>query len=183
LKRCAGEIMMRFGGRFPSDAEELLSLPGIGPYTARAVAAFAFGRAEAFIETNIRTVFIHFFFHGRDRVPDREIMPLVAATVDSAAPRDWYYALMDHGALLKGLHPNPGRRSAHHSRQSPFKGSNRELRSRLLRALMELPGLTARDLADRLGSEQATLERNLEALQREGFLDTRGAGYVITAGN
>ncbi len=183
LKRCAGEIMDRLSGRFPSATEELLSLPGIGPYTARAVAAFAFNRAEAFIETNIRTVFIHFFFHGRDRVADREIMPLVAATIDSAAPREWYYALMDYGVLRKERHPNPSRRSAHHSRQSPFKGSNRELRSRMLRALMEQPGLTARDLAERLASEPAALERNLDALQQEGFLERRGGEYVISGGN
>ena len=183
LKRCAGEIMSRFGGRFPSATEDLLTLPGIGPYTARAVASFAFGRTETFIETNIRTVFIHFFFHGRDRVTDRELMPLVAATIDRTAPREWYYALMDFGVLLKGRHPNPNRRSAHHSRQSPFKGSNRELRSRMLRAIMDQPGLAARELTEWLGGEPAAVVRNLEALQQEGFIEQRGAGFAITDEN
>ena len=97
LKRCAEEIVSRYSGQFPRDTAELETLPGIGPYTARAVAAFAFGMAEPLIETNIRTVFIHFFFHGRDRVSDREIMPLVARTLDRHNPREWYYALMDFG--------------------------------------------------------------------------------------
>jgi A/G-specific adenine glycosylase len=179
LKRCAEYILSRFDGRFPSGTEELLSLPGIGPYTARAVGTFAFGKAETFIETNIRTVFIHFFFHGRDRVTDREIMPLVGATLESAAPRDWYYALMDYGVWLKQQHPNPGRRSTHHSRQTPFKGSNRELRSRMLRSIMELPGMTLKGLAQRLGAEPDALEMNLGALEREGFIERQGKGYTL----
>ena len=179
LKRCAEEIVARFDGRFPSDTSTLLSLPGIGPYTARAVAAFAFNRAEPFIETNIRTVFIHFFFHGREQVTDRELMPLVEATLDTPNPREWYYALMDYGVLLKQQHPNPSRRSAHHSRQSPFKGSNRELRSRMLRAIMVTPGMELNGLAHRLGTEPAALARNLATLEREGFIEQRGTGYAI----
>ncbi len=180
LKRCAEEIAGRFDGRFPTGIDDLLSLPGIGPYTARAVAVFAFGGAEPFIETNIRTVFIHFFFHGRDQVADREVMPLVEATLDRGNPRAWYYALMDYGVMLKQRHPNPGRRSAHHIRQSPFKGSNRELRSRMLRAIMDQPGLTGNALAALLGAETEPIGRNLEALEREGFIKRRGKSYAIT---
>ncbi|MDR3579402.1 MAG: A/G-specific adenine glycosylase [Oryzomonas sp.] len=179
LKRCAGEIMERFAGQFPATIEELESLPGIGPYTARAVAAFAFGTAEAFIETNIRAVFIHFFFHNRDKVGDREIMPLVAVTLDRGDPRTWYYALMDFGMMLKQSHPNPGRRSAHHARQSRFEGSNRQLRSRMLRAVLEQPGITAGALAELLGAEPEAVRRNLEAMQREGFLGKRGRGVAV----
>ncbi|WP_246153016.1 A/G-specific adenine glycosylase [Oryzomonas rubra] len=179
LKRCAEEIVDRFAGQFPTTIEELESLPGIGPYTARAVATFAFGAVEAFIETNIRTVFIHFFFHNRDKVGDREIMPLVAATLDRGDPRTWFYGLMDYGVMLKQSHPNPGRRSAHHTRQSRFEGSNRQLRSRMLRAVMEHPGITALALAKLLGAEQETVQSNLEAMQREGFLCKQGKGMGI----
>jgi A/G-specific adenine glycosylase len=179
LKRCAEEIISRFGGELPRDTGELGSLPGIGPYTARAVAAFAFGTAEPLIETNIRTVFIHFFFHGRDKVSDREIMPLVAATLDRQNPREWYYALMDFGVWLKQLHPNPGRRSRHHVQQSRFEGSNRQLRSRLLRAVMTNPGSTAAELAGVLGTEQGAAERNLADMEREGFLCQTGSRYLV----
>lgn len=179
LKRCAEEITNRFNGRVPESIPELESLPGIGPYTARAVAAFAFDIPVPLIETNIRTVFIHFFFHGREQVADREIMPLVAATLDRDKPREWYYALMDFGVLLKQLHPNPGRRSSHHVRQTPFKGSNRELRSRMLREIMKQPGITLRQLAELLACERGALENNLQALEREGFTEKRGRGFML----
>ena len=179
LKRCAEEIISRFNGQFPRDTGELESLPGIGPYSARAVAAFAFGIAEPLIETNIRTVFIHYFFHGRDKVSDREIMPLVAATLDRHNPRQWYYALMDYGVWLKQTHPNPGRRSRHHVQQSRFEGSNRQLRSRLLRAVMANPGISAAELAGQLGAERGAVERNLADMEQEGFLCRTGSKYLL----
>lgn len=179
LKRCAEEIISRYDGQFPRGTGELESLPGIGPYTARAVAAFAFGIAEPLIETNIRTLFIHFFFYGRDKVHDREIMPLVAATLDRNNPREWYYALMDFGVWLKQLHPNPGRRSRHHAQQSRFEGSNRQLRSRLLRAVMASPGISAAELAGQLESELEHVERNLADMEREGFLCRTGSSCLV----
>ena len=179
LKRCAEEIVTRFGGIFPATIAELESLPGIGPYTARAVAAFAFGIAEPLIETNIRTLFIHFFFHGHEQVADRDIMPLVAATLDRDNPRKWYYALMDYGVMLKQSHPNPGRRSSHHARQTPFKGSNRELRSRMLRSIMAQAGVTCRELVRLLEGDETAVSVNLEALAREGFIVQSGKGYAV----
>jgi A/G-specific adenine glycosylase len=179
LKKCAEEIANRYGGQFPRDTTELETLPGIGPYTARAVASFAFGVAEPLIETNIRTVFIHFFFHGRDTVHDREIMPLVAKTLDRHNPREWYYALMDFGVWLKQNHPNPGRRSRHHVRQSRFEGSNRQLRSRLLRAVIAGQGGTAAELAGQLGVEREDVERNLADMEQEGFLCQVNSRYTI----
>lgn len=179
LKHCAEEIVTRHGGRFPATIAELEALPGIGPYTARAVAAFAFGLAEPLIETNIRTIFIHFFFHGHEKVSDRELLPLVDATLDRDNPREWYHALMDYGALLKQQHPNPGRRSRHHVRQAPFRGSNRELRSRILCTIMDQPGITARELADLLTVDREQVDRNLLALVREGFAENTGIGFAI----
>ena len=179
LKRCAEVIISRYNGQFPRGTGELESLPGIGPYTARAVAAFAFGMAEPLIETNIRSVFIHFFFHGRDKVHDREIMPLVAATLDRKNPREWYYALMDFGVWLKQLHPNPGRRSRHHAQQSRFEGSNRQQRSRLLRAVLASPGSSAAELAGQLGAEPGDVERNLADMEREGFLCRTDSRYLV----
>ena len=182
LKRCAGEILIRFNGRFPTTVPELESLSGIGPYTARAVAAFAFGIAEPCIETNIRTVCIHFFFHDRITVNDREIMPLVAATIDHENPRIWYYALMDFGVMLKQRYPNPSRRSSHHAKQSRFEGSNRQLRSSLLRAVMAHPGISAKELAAQLAAQQRDVERNLADMESEGFLDQINSRYVVSSG-
>jgi len=180
LKRCSEEVVNRYAGKFPSTVSELQSLPGIGHYTARAVAAFAFGIAEPLIETNIRAVFIHFFFHNGDAVNDREIALLVATTLDRDNPREWYYALMDYGFMLKQTHPNPGRRSRHHTQQSRFEGSNRQLRSRLLRKVLEHPRITLEKLLMILEVEREAVQRNLDAMQREGFLVKRGSGYCIS---
>ncbi len=85
LKRCAGEIMERFAGQFPATIEELESLPGIGPYTARAVAAFAFGTARRLSRLiSARFSSISFSTTGTRWGP--EMMPLVAATLDRADP-------------------------------------------------------------------------------------------------
>jgi A/G-specific adenine glycosylase len=179
LKRCAEEIQTRFDGQFPASIQDLESLPGIGHYTARALAAFAFGIPEALIETNIRSVFIHFFFHGREKVHDREIMPLVAVTLDRNNPRAWYYALMDFGVHLKQLHPNPGRQSRHHTQQSRFEGSNRQLRSRLLRAVLSHPGITVPEMTGMFEADQSAVEKNLSDMEREGFIRRTGECYMV----
>ena len=183
LKRCAEVVVEQHGGRFPATISALQSLPGIGPYTARAVAAFAFDVAEPLIETNVRTVFLHWFFHDQENVGDVRILPLVEATLDRDNPREWYYALMDYGVMLKQKYPNPGRRSRHHVRQSRFEGSNRQLRSRLLREIMAEPGIVPGDMVARLAADQDAVERNLEAMQREGLLEKRGSGYCVTGEN
>lgn len=180
LKRCAEEIIAQYNGIFPATVQELQALPGIGPYTARAVAAFAFDVAEPLIETNVRTVYIHFFFHGHDKVSDRDIMPLVAATLDHTNPREWYYAVMDYGTMLKQRHPNPGQRSSHHTRQSSFEGSNRQLRSRILRQIIAQPGITVKQLLSAMPAEHDMVLANIEAMQREGFLMKKGRGYRIS---
>jgi len=179
LKRCAEVVVEQHGGLLPATCAELEKLPGIGSYTARAVAAFAFGEAQPLIETNIRTVFIHLFFHGREGVSDKELLPLVAATLDRDNPRDWYYALMDYGVGLKQQHPNPGRRSRHHVRQSRFEGSNRQQRSHLLRLVMAQPGVTDEELTAALKADGEQVARNLAALEKEGFLEQTATGYRV----
>ncbi len=183
LKRCSEAIETFYAGQFPRSIDELQSLPGVGPYTARALAAFAYGVAEPLIETNIRTVFIHCFYHGREKVCDSEIMPLVAVTLDTVNPRQWYYALMDYGVMLKQTLPNPGRRSKHHTQQSRFEGSNRQLRSRILQEVMNRPYISLTELAVYLESAREAVQSNLEAMQREGFLVKKGGGYCILGEN
>ena len=179
LKRAAEAVVARFGGVVPETPEELRTLPGIGPYTAGAIAAFAFNRPELFIETNIRSVYIHIFFHDRHGVADREILPLLAATLDRDHPREWYYALMDYGVRLKRETSNPGRRSAHHVRQSPFPGSNRELRSIILRTILVEGNSTEAELIARMDREPEQVRKNLRDLEREGFIIRKGKNFRI----
>jgi A/G-specific adenine glycosylase len=167
---CAQVVAERHAGVLPREIRDLEALPGIGPYTARAVAAFAFGEPTPFIETNIRSVFIHHFFPDQETVQDSEILPLIERTLDRADPRGWYYALMDFGAMLKKTRVNPSRKSAHHVRQSPFEGSNRQQRSLILRSILALPGVSEAQLIEELSGEAAAVSRNLQQLEREGFI-------------
>jgi A/G-specific adenine glycosylase len=170
LKRLAQAVMADWEGALPRRAEDLRALPGIGAATAGALLAFAFEQPVVFIETNIRRVFLHFFFAGREGVTDREILPLVAETLDREGVREWYYALMDYGAALKSAGPNPNRRSAHYARQSSFAGSNREVRSLILRTLLGEATLSFKELARAVGLDPARTQAALEQLLAEGFV-------------
>lgn len=135
LHRLAQIVMDKHKGKLPKTYDELIDLPGIGPNTAGSILAFAFNIPRPFIETNIRSVYIHFFFpevekkEGRKackKIKDDQLFPFIIKTLlqkkNQANPREWYYALMDYGVHLKKTLPNPSRRSAHHVRQSALKG-------------------------------------------------------------
>jgi A/G-specific adenine glycosylase len=169
LKKAAEKIVRDFGGRIPQGGKDLLSLPGVGAYTAAAIQAFAFNMPSIVIETNIRTAVIKHFFstRGAKKVSDKDIRTIVETTLDTKNPREWYAALMDYGAYIKRTEENFSKRSTTYTKQSAFKGSNRENRSRILDLLFEKPR-TKEDILSRL-SEKRT-ETNLAALKKEGFI-------------
>ena len=174
LRETARIIVSGHGGKLPADVDRLRSLPGVGRATASAVAAFAFGRAHPFIETNIRTVFIHHFFRRRKSVSDEELYPFVEQTLDHGDPRTWFYALMDYGVILKKKHPNPSRKSAHHTRQGKFEGSDRQARGMIVRALVER-SLSEGQLVQATGLSLASLRVLVRQLERDGMIvSTRG---------
>ncbi|MFP4565405.1 MAG: A/G-specific adenine glycosylase [Spirochaetaceae bacterium] len=177
LHRSAGIVVSRYGGELPRDPDTLVALPGVGPNTAGSLAAFVYNLPVVFIETNIRRVFIHFFFREHADVRDRDILPLVRDTLDTDDPRTWYYALMDYGAMLAKWVPNPNRRSAHYTRQSAFENSDRQIRGRLLRVLGEHDAIAAELLPDVLGFTVERVEPVVAALEAEGFL-TRDGGTL-----
>lgn len=179
LKETARHMVDRFQGTLPESPEQLKTLPGIGDYTAAAVAVFAFHRPLPLIETNIRAVFIHCFFLHREGVRDSEIRTLVEATLDADNPRTWYYALMDFGAMLKRRLPNPSRRSAHHGRQAPFQGSDRQIRGAILTSVLEGKSPCREEITRLAGGDNERVERLLAQLEREGFLTRQGGEYRI----
>ncbi len=182
LYRLAQIVVKKYKGKLPSDPVLLDELPGIGKGTAGSIAAFVFNKPVAFIETNIRRVFIH-HFHGineprnstkirtksEKKISDSEILPLVEKTLDKKNPREWYYALMDYGAHLAYKVKNPNQRSKHYSKQSKFEGSNRQLRGRLLRFLLANPRATDVELLAIAGSK-TKLARVMGELEKEGFI-------------
>ena len=184
LQSACRQVVEEWGGAFPRTAGELETLPGVGPYTARAVATFAFGQPEVFIETNIRSVYLFFFFSDQEKVSDSQLMPLIQATVYHQNPRRWYYALMDYGARLKKSTANPNRRSRHYSRQSRFEGSLRQARGAIVRSLSR-GGNTPLSLEEMARLEGLPLERIQAAAERlvaEGMVCRRGDLYCIGGG-
>lgn len=129
----------------PKTVQELEDLPGIGHYTARAIATFAWNESYAFVETNIRTVYINHFFKNKKLVADAEILSLVEQTLDQDCPREWMYALMDYGSYLKSQGNAHNRRAKGFTRQSKFKGSVREVRGAIIKFLTEKEVLTSSD--------------------------------------
>jgi A/G-specific adenine glycosylase len=179
LLRAARTIADELGGRLPASYEALRKLPGVGGATASSILAFAFNAPVVFIETNIRRVFIHHFFPPGKVVGDKEILPLVADTLDRSHPARWYHALMDYGANLKKTVRNPNRRSAHYQRQPPFPGSDRQLRGRILRALLVESPRLRRSLAEEMNVPEERLNAVLEDLEREGFLTRHGEAFSL----
>ncbi len=179
LQRAARTIAEEHAGEVPSAREALLALPGVGPATAAGIRAFAFGLPDLYLETNVRAVFLHEFFADATDVPDSAIVPLLEATLDREDPRTWYWALLDYGAHLKRALPNPSRRSRHHTRQSPFEGSHRQLRARVLRAVLDAPDATADEIAVDLGADPAEVERALGELAAEGFLGEANGRFRV----
>lgn len=180
VKDCARIITRRYGGKVPETPAELVTLPGIGSYTAGAIACFAYNYPGVFIETNIRASVLHFFFHERTGVKDREILPILEDALDRENPRRWYWALMDYGVALKKLTANPGRRSAHYTLQSPFEGSFRQIRGGLVRTLVSQGPASAGELLERTGFEPEDLYRALKILEKEAMVAESGGLYRIS---
>jgi len=179
LHKCAKQVMTTFGGELPRDVGTLVTLPGIGHATACSIGAFAFNMPVAFIETNIRRVFIHFFFPDRLSVTDREILPLVKQSLDTTNPRKWYWALMDYGSALKNATPNPNRRSAHYTKQSKFVGSDREIRGMILRSLVTNPQQDEKELVRNISVSGERAHKVIDRLAKEGFISRNGTTLMI----
>ena len=168
---------------WPTTSTELAGLPGVGPYTAAAVACFAFDEPVATIDTNLRRILSR--WQGR-ALSGRDLSAAAGELVDLDRAGDWNQALMDLGAALcrprepvcercpveaDCLDPGVYQRPASQSR---FEGSVRQARATILRHVAE-HGPT--HLADIGGLERDTATRAAEALEAEGFVET-AAGVI-----
>lgn len=164
----AAKVIAKNG--MPKTAVELEALPGVGPYTARAVAAFAYDQPEVVIETNIRAALIHHFFDGREKVSDAELVPLLEEMVKKeVSPREWYSAFMDYGAYIKKEYPNPSRRSKHHVKQSKFEGSLRQVRGAILKTL-HLGAKSEKEILASIPYAEDRVTEALQGLQSDGLI-------------
>lgn len=163
----AQKIVGEFGGGVPRDQQALESLPGVGANTAGAILAYAFNKPAIFIETNIRTVYIHHFFEDEANVSDAAIRAAVTKTLDRQNPRVFYWSLMDYGSYLKQTVGNMSQASKAYVKQSKFAGSVRQIRGQVLRVLAA-GALTEAALLDELRDDRAAVI--LAGLASEGLI-------------
>lgn len=178
LKKTAHTVIKDYNGRFPEELSAIERLPGIGKHTAASICAFAFNKPVIFIETNIRTVFIHEFFKDKKKVDDAQLYTIVEQALDRTNPCRWYNALMDYGVMLKKQYNNPGRRSAHYYKQSPFEGSNRQVRGAIIGLLTRQP-LTRAEIRRKIDTDDQIVAKNLTRLTQEGFIKEKKEQFSI----
>jgi A/G-specific adenine glycosylase len=156
--------------------EDLIACKGIGYNTAAAVLVYAYNQPHIFIETNVRTVYIHHFFADKEGVDDKEIIEVLKTTYDYENPREFCWALMDYGSHLKSVVGNLSRSSRHYTKQSKFEGSLRQIRGQVLRQLIARPQ-TVKELEVNIADKR--LETVLLALEQEGLVRTDKGHYRL----
>jgi A/G-specific adenine glycosylase len=205
LSEAARVIEREHGGSVPSDPRALASLPGVGPYTAAAVASLAFGLPVATVDTNARRVVARVRL-GADAAdaPARLVLEGADAWLDRTDPGAWNQALMDLGRevcrprprcdacplapgcrfALSGSAPRPA-----HGRQGPFEGSSRQVRGAVVAVLRDRAWATTGALARRTGFEADRVLDAIRGLARDGILSAgpaalegRAAGRVRLRG-
>lgn len=196
LWRAARRIVDEFGGRVPSDLAGLQSLPGIGPYTARAIAALAYGIPVGAVDTNVRRVLGRIVAGEAGVLTTAELQRLADDAVSRDRPRDWTHAVMDVGATLcRPRRPDcaacPARPWCRHASAppaeirreavpapaaretpAPFRTTSRWLRGQILDRLREGPDGAWVSLEDSIGEHDlVAIERAVRALSKEGLLE------------
>lgn len=180
LQRATQTIVKKHKGKIPANREELAHLPGIGPYTAGAVLAFAFNKPETFIETNIRRVFIYHFFGNRTEITDSELLPIINEMLDTKNTAKWYGALMDYGSTLpKQVRSNPNTKSKHYSKQSKFQGSIRQVRGAVLRYLLANKKATIKKLSQVINRSEIDMQQAVSGLEKDGLIKKKGASVFL----
>ena len=173
LRDCAAAAVAAGGGgpaELPRSFDGLRELPGIGPYTARAVLAFAHNDDVAAVDANVRRVLTHELSLPAD-LGDRELQKVAEAVLPRGRSRDWHNALMDYGALVltaraTGIAPR--------TRQGAFEGSRRWYRSRLLQALLERGPQRLDQLAAALDVTPEVAAELADLLTRDGLVRRDG---------
>ena len=185
LSEAAKSIVRDHGGRVPADPDALIRLPGVGPYTAAAVASLAYGKAVPAVDANVRRIAARaeLGIEGYEASQER-IKRIAAEWLDTRDPAAWNQALMDLGREVCRPHPrcslcplrngcrfhSTGRIPAPNPRrQKPFPGSFRQLRGQVLDLLRERPA-TLGSLSKAAGQPPAKVAEALVKLERDGLI-------------
>ncbi len=178
LHAAAQMIVHEYGGQFPREETAILTLPGVGNNTAGAILAYAFNHPSIFVETNIRTVYIHHFFADNFAVDDRQIVELLEATIDRENPRRFYQSLMDYGSWLKAQGVRNTSQSKHYKKQPPLRGSVREVRGHIIKLLSDT-SMSEAELRRQLVADDR-FATALAGLVRDGLVVVSGSVVHLT---
>ena len=189
LHAAAQTIVERHEGEVPSSYDELVALPGVGDYTASAIASFAFGGSHAVLDTNVRRVFARAV--GGVEFPAAAVTKSERAVAESLVPEEepatWAVAVMELGALVcTAASPkcpacpvedrcawNRAGRPAYDGpprRGQAWAGTDRMVRGRLMAVLRDAEGSVARPRLDQVWSDGTQRERALQSLITDGLV-------------
>lgn len=198
IQDSAREIVERHGGEVPRDLAALMALPGIGPYTARAILAFAFDDDAAVVDTNVARVISR--IEGRSLKP-RETQEIADRWLPRGFARDWNQVIMDFGATVcnarsprcgecpvsqlcswRGEGVDPARSTAFTSRpQGRFEGSDRQARGRLMARLTE-GEVTRQQVAQVMQIDDAARASRLaSSLVDDGLIELVDGNYRLSS--
>ena len=192
LHAAARDIVARFDGAVPTDPEALQTLPGVGPYTAAAVASLGFGAVVPAIDTNVARV-VGRARLGADGARVGDVRAAAAAWIDRGDPAEWNQAVMDLGREVCRPVPRCGScplaaacrsRGAvvprpPGTRQTRFAGSNREARGRVLDVLRERGSTGIVGLARAADIPEGRVFPAVDGLVRDGLVERRGRSYRL----
>lgn len=139
LQKCAKELCNEIWNKpiWPQTEKDLVKLPGIGKYTARAILCFAFNQQLAVVDTNVRKVILTQLIHptkrsmSAARITEKEIEDISEQLLPQGHAYEWNQALMDYAAMVLKNEKHP-----QVQKQSPFKGSDRYYRGKIIRLLI-----------------------------------------------
>ncbi len=203
LHAAAVAIVQRYGGQVPSSYDDLVALPGIGPYTASAIATFGFGERHAVLDTNVRRVLARLV--GGEELPPASVVAAERRRAEALLPEDdaeaatWSIALMELGALVcTATRPKCGlcpvadqcawRAAGYPEYAGPVRrvqtwaGTDRQCRGRLLAVVRDAEGAVARARLDAAWSDETQRTRCLESLLADGLLVSTAAGWYALPG-
>lgn len=200
LHECAVTIVERHDGVVPADLDALLALPGVGSYTARAVAAFAYGQRHPVVDTNVRRFVARAVAGQPDAGPatrpadlaataallpeeparaaraSAAFMELGALICTARAPRCVDCPVIDTCAWRASGRPAPAGPTR---RPQRYAGTDRQVRGLLLAVLRETTGPVSRDRLDLVWSDAAQRARALAGLIEDGLVEMAGDAYVL----
>ena len=204
LHESARIIISKHDGHVPAAIEHLRELPGVGSYTAAAIAAFAYGQRHAVLDTNVRRVLAR-LASGRQYPAQAQTAAELALAISLLPPQQerraakWSVALMELGALIcTAARPRCGEcpvaaacawRAAGHPaspsprRVKPYQGSDRELRGRILAVLRDASGPVPQSAFDGIWPDETRHRRVLDGLIREGMATRLSDGMIALPGD